>query len=71
MHFAEVYLGKNGKLYQTYIDGMEEQLTSLSVVTNAVIYWNTLYLERVLEQMKVEGYDCSEELIGKLSPLFI
>ena len=64
-----IFYGRNGKLYQTYIDGMEEQLTSLSVVTNAVIYWNTLYLEKVLEQMKVEGYDCSEELIGKLSPL--
>lgn len=59
-----IFYGRNGKLYQTYIDGMEEQLTSLSVVTNAVIYWNTLYLEKVLEQMKVEGYDCSEELIG-------
>ena len=48
---------------------MEEQLTALSLVTNAVIYWNTLYLEKVLAQMKQEGYDCSEELIGKLSPL--
>ena len=48
---------------------MEEQLSSLGVVTNAIIYWNALYLEKVLEQMKAEGYDCIEELICKLSPL--
>ena len=64
-----IFYGKKGKLYQTYFDGMEEQLSSLGVVTNAIIYWNALYLEKVLEQMKTEGYDCSEELICKLSPL--
>ena len=64
-----IFYGKKGKLYQTYIDGMEEQLTALSTVTNAIIYWNTLYLERVIDQMRVEGFDCSEEKINKLSPL--
>ena len=48
---------------------MEEQLTALSTVTNAIICWNTLYLERVIDQMRVEGFDCSEEKINKLSPL--
>ena len=61
--------GKKGRLYQTYFDGMEEQLNSLSLVTNAIIYWNTLYLEKVLEQMKKEGFDYSKELVSKLSPL--
>lgn len=61
-----IFYGKKGKLYH---DGMEEQLTALSIVTNAIIYWNTLYLERVIDQMRVEGFDCSEEKINKLSPL--
>jgi len=39
-------------------------------VTNAIIYWNTLYLERVIDQMRAEEFDCSEEKINKLSPLF-
>lgn len=50
---------------------MEEQLTALSIVTNVIIYWNTLYLERVIDQMCVEGFDCSEEKINKLSPLLV
>lgn len=64
-----IFYGKKGKLYQTYIDGMEKQLIALSIVTNAIIYWNTLYLERVIAQMCVEGFNCSEEKIYKLSPL--
>ena len=64
-----IFYGKNGRLHQTYFDGMEEQLNSLSLVTNAIIYWNTLYLEKVLEQMKKEGFNYSKELISKLSPL--
>ncbi|EHM3140222.1 Tn3 family transposase [Enterococcus faecalis] len=64
-----IFYGRKGKLYQTYYDGMEEQLNALSLVTNAIIYWNSLYLEKVFEQMKAEGYDCSEEVIRKQSPL--
>lgn len=64
-----IYYGRKGKLYQTYYDGMEEQLNTLGLVTNAIIYWNSLYLEKVFEQMKIEGFDCSEDMIRKQSPL--
>lgn len=64
-----IFYGRKGKLYQTYYDGMEEQLNALGLVTNAIIYWNSLYLEKVFEQMKMEGFDCSEETIRKQSPL--
>lgn len=64
-----IFYGRKGKLYQTYFDGMEEQLNALSLVTNAIIYWNTLYLEKVIDQMRTEGFDCSEAMVGKLSPL--
>lgn len=28
-----------------------------------------MYLEKVFEQMRVEGFDCSEDMIRKQSPL--
>lgn len=64
-----IFYGRKGKLYQTYFDGMEEQLNTLSLVTNAIIYWNTVYLEKIVTQMQSEGFDCSDDMIGKLSPL--
>lgn len=48
---------------------MEKQLNALGLVTNVIIYWNSLYLEKVFEQMEAEIFDCSEEMIGKQSPL--
>ena len=64
-----IFYGRKGKLYQTYYDGMEEQLNALGLVTNAIIYWNSLYLEKVFEQIKTEGFDCSEEVLRKQFPL--
>lgn len=65
----KIYFGKNGKLYQAYYEGMEEQLSALGLVTNAVIYWNALYLEKVLEQITVEGISYTDKDIERLSPL--
>lgn len=48
---------------------MEEQFNALRLVTNAIVYWNLLYLEKVLEQMKRGEYGCSEEMLRRQSPL--
>nr|WP_255321378.1 transposase [Enterococcus casseliflavus] len=64
-----IFYDKKGKLYQSYIDGMEEQLSALDLVTNSVIYWNTRYLIKIIDRMKLEGFDCSDEMLEKLSPL--
>lgn len=64
-----IFYGKEGNLYQSYIDGMEEQLSVLGLVTNEVIYWNIHYLIKIIGRMKLEGYDCSDEMLEKLSPL--
>ncbi len=36
---------------------------------NIIVYWNTLYIEAALEQLKAEGYDFSEEDASRISPL--
>ena len=65
----KIYFGKNGKLYQAYYEGMEDQLSALGLVTNAVIYWNALYLEKVLTQITAEGIPYTNQDIESLSPL--
>ena len=34
----------------------EDQLSSLDLVTNVIILWNTLYMESVLNQLRPDGY---------------
>lgn len=37
----KVLYNRQGKIYQTYINGMEEQLHSLGFTLNCIIYWNS------------------------------
>ena len=43
-----VFHGQRGELRQRYREGQEDQLGALGLVVNAIILWNTRYIERVL-----------------------
>lgn len=61
--------GEKGKIYKKYKIGQEETLGALGLVTNLVIYWNTIYMQAALVKLKEEGYPVLEEDIYHLSPL--
>ncbi len=48
---------------------LSNQSHCLTLVTNAVIVWNTIYMAAVLEYLKQEGYPIREEDIAHLSPV--
>jgi TnpA family transposase len=60
--------GKHGELRQRYYEGMEDQLGSLGLVLNALVLFNTRYLDAVLAQLRAEGYDVRDEDAARLSP---
>ena len=45
-----VFHGKKGELRQRYRESMEDQLGALDLVVNALVLWNTRYLQQALEQ---------------------
>jgi len=61
--------GQRGELRQRYREGQEDQLGALGFVVNAITLWNTIYLERALEQIHTEGKEIRPEDIARLSPL--
>jgi TnpA family transposase len=61
--------GQGGEIRKRYRDGQEEQLTALGLVTNAVVLWNTIYMEAALEQLRAEGFEVRAEDVARLSPL--
>jgi TnpA family transposase len=61
--------GQRGEIRKRYREGQEDQLSALGLVTNAVILWNTLYIEAALEQLRSEGYEVRPEDVARLSPL--
>ena len=64
-----VFHGKRGELRQRYREGQEDQLGALGLVVNAIILWNTIYMDAALDQLRGEGIGVRDEDVARLSPL--
>ncbi|MGR5965401.1 Tn3 family transposase [Bacillus cereus] len=64
-----VFYGKRGELHQSYREGQEEQLGALGLVVNAIIVWNTRYIESALQVLRNRGHTIDNDDISRLSPL--
>lgn len=61
--------GQKGEIRKRYQDGQEDQLGALGLVTNAVVLWNTIYMQAALDHLRNEGETINEEDEVRLSPL--
>ncbi len=64
-----VFHGQRGELRQRYREGQEDQLGALGLVVNAIVLWNTIYMEAALNQLRAEGQEVKSEDVARLSPL--
>jgi TnpA family transposase len=64
-----IFHGRKGELRQPYREGQEEQLGALGLVVNCIVIYNTIYTQRVLDQLTADGHTIREEDIQRLSPL--
>ncbi|MFF9221169.1 Tn3 family transposase [Streptomyces viridosporus] len=58
-----------GQIRRAYREGREDQLASLGLVLNAVVLWNTRYLDAAVARLRAEGHDIANEDVARLSPL--
>jgi TnpA family transposase len=64
-----VFHGQRGELRQRYREGQEDQLGALGLVVNAIILWNTRYIERALAQIEQMGVEIRPEDVERVWPL--
>ncbi|MFJ2195671.1 Tn3 family transposase [Streptomyces violaceusniger] len=64
----KIFHGRSGQLYQRYQDGMEDQLGALGLVLNAVVLFNTRYMDTAVNQLRADGFDVRDEDVARLSP---
>jgi len=50
-----IFYGKRGELHQSYRKGQGDQLSALGLVVNAIVIWNTKYMELALDAIKQTG----------------
>lgn len=60
---------REGKMYQKYREGQEDQLNALGLVLNMVVLWTTRYMNAALDYLRETGFDVREEDLERLSPL--
>jgi TnpA family transposase len=66
-----IFHGQRGELRQRYREGQEDQLGALGLVVNAVVLWNTRYLDAALAQLRATGEVVKPEDVERLSPLLL
>jgi len=64
-----IFHGQRGELRQRYREGQEDQLGALGLVLNAVVLWNTRYMDAALSALRVSGYSVRDEDVARLAPL--
>ncbi len=63
-----LFFAHQGAIRQRHEEELTNQASCLNLITNAVVTWNTLYMEAAINQMRSEGYFFSDEDISRLSP---
>jgi TnpA family transposase len=61
--------GQRGEIRKRYREGQEDQLGALGLVTNAVVLWNTIYMQAALDHLQRQSLEIREEDESRLSPL--
>jgi TnpA family transposase len=64
----KIFHGRSGQLYQRYQDGMEDQIGALGLVLNALVLFNTRYMDAAVNQLRADGFDVRDEDVARLSP---
>ncbi|WP_327259728.1 Tn3 family transposase [Streptomyces sp. NBC_01240] len=64
----KIFHGRHGQLYQRYQDGMEDQIGALGLVLNALVLFNTRYMDAAVHQLRADGFDVRDEDVARLSP---
>nr|WP_308798098.1 Tn3 family transposase [Streptomyces sp. UH6] len=67
----KIFHGRAGQLYQRYQryqEGMH-QIGALGLVLNALVLFNTRYMDAALTQLRADGFEVRDEDVPRLSSL--
>ncbi len=63
-----LFFGNEGQLRRRQIEDQANQASCLTLLTNAVVTWNTTYMSAALEQLAAAGHEVREDDLVHLSP---
>ena len=63
-----LWFGSDGVLRRKQEEAQQEVVGCLNLLTNAVVVWNTVYIQEVITQLRTEGYPVQDEDLVHLPP---
>ena len=63
-----LFFAHQGAVRQRHEENLTNQASCLNLITNAVVTWNTIYMEAAINQLRTEGHFFTDEDVRRLSP---
>ena len=64
-----VFFNRLGEIRDRSFEQQRHRASGLNLITAAIVLWNTVYIERAIEQLRADGESIDEDLLQYLSPL--
>jgi hypothetical protein len=64
-----VFFHRQGEIRDRTFENQSFRASGLSLITAAIIHWNTVYLDRAVRQLRAQGADIPDDLLAHVAPL--
>jgi TnpA family transposase len=64
-----VFFHRQGEIRDRTFENQSFRASGLSLITAAIVHWNTVYLDRAVRQLRAQGADVPDDLLAHVAPL--
>jgi TnpA family transposase len=64
-----VFFHRQGEIRDRTFENQSFRASGLSLITAAIVHWNTVYLDRAVQQLRVQGAAVPDDLPAHVAPL--
>ena len=64
-----VFFHRQGEIRDRTFENQSFRASGLSLITAAIVHWNTVYLDRAVRQLRAQGTTISDDLLAHVAPL--
>jgi TnpA family transposase len=64
-----VFFHRQGEIRDRTFENQSFRASGLSLITAAIVHWNTVYLDRAVQHLRAQGVTVPDELLAHVAPL--
>jgi TnpA family transposase len=64
-----VFFHRQGEFRDRTFENQSFRASGLSLLTAAIVHWNTIYLDQAVQQLRAQGVSIPDELLAHVAPL--